>query len=148
MLYARIINRVPMESNEQTGQKKSARLRRQTAIAKILDDLDPTGRRKRNWGVEAACLDESPDTFYVDGSSGKDEKLQKAKDICRTCPVAKICLAFAFESDTHDYYVMGGMIGSERKAMLGRYIAGFDETVAAPPAEAEIIQTDSDQAVA
>lgn len=44
----------------------------------------------------AACLDENMETFFPIGAGGQAlEQIERAKTICRRCPVADACLAWA-----------------------------------------------------
>ncbi|MGA4838315.1 WhiB family transcriptional regulator [Streptomyces sp. G45] len=54
---------------------------------------------RQDWILRAACADEDPELFFPVGTTGpalRDEK--EAKRVCRRCPVARECLAYALAS--------------------------------------------------
>jgi WhiB family redox-sensing transcriptional regulator len=71
-----------------------------------------------DWRVRGACRDHDPELFFPDG----DEPLARvqagtAKAVCRTCPVAGTCLAWALATG-QSYGVWGGLTQDERRAVL------------------------------
>ncbi len=136
-----------MKSNEQATRRKGpTKQEKLAAIDLIVQEKDPTGRRHKNWEADAACNDANRELFFVDSSAGKLVRAEYAKNFCRVCPVVDVCLAFAFDNDTHKDAIMGNTTGAERKEMLNTYIAQVIEAAAAP---AEAPQADiPDQAVA
>lgn len=58
------------------------------------------------------CLDVDPDIFYSENPLG----IERAKELCFSCPHKQECLAYALEADLQ-YGVQGGYSASERKEM-------------------------------
>lgn len=72
----------------------------------------------RNWRDQAACLAVDGDVFYPEGRGRafRDAE-ERAVAVCRTCPVATQCLAYAL--GRRDVWgVWGGTTEDERKEML------------------------------
>ncbi len=67
-----------------------------------------------DWTVDAACKGTDPDEFFVPGVAQN-----RAKVICRGCPVRTECLADALENRI-EFGVWGGMTERERRALLRR----------------------------
>lgn len=85
--------------------------------------------RQRSWTDRAACLGMDPDLFMP--QRGENKKVQKAKQICRQCPVMNECREYGLELsvkyDTHG--IFGGLSRYERAAILkleGRQIASWN----------------------
>ncbi|MFE0059847.1 WhiB family transcriptional regulator, partial [Streptomyces sp. NPDC059003] len=54
---------------------------------------------RQDWIRRAACADEDPELFFPVGATGPAERDQEeAKRVCRRCPVARQCLAYALRS--------------------------------------------------
>ena len=74
------------------------------------------------WQVRAACRGPQASVFFPPAQfERKDEKLareERAKAICRTCPVCEPCLAYALRI-REPHGIWGGMNELERRAMLG-----------------------------
>ena len=52
-----------------------------------------------DWRHDAVCRDEDPELFFPVGNSGPALlQIAEAKAVCRRCPVASECLAWALES--------------------------------------------------
>ncbi|GGO87975.1 WhiB family transcriptional regulator [Wenjunlia tyrosinilytica] len=69
-----------------------------------------------NWRHRAACRHEDPDLFFPVGSSGPALlQTERAKEVCRRCPVLAQCLDWAMEAG-QDWGVCGGMSEDERRA--------------------------------
>lgn len=84
---------------------------------------------KQRWTKQAACLGMDPDLFMP--QRGENKKVQKAKKICRNCPVVNECREYGLELsakyDTHG--IFGGLSKYERAAILkqqGRRIATWN----------------------
>lgn len=78
-------------------------------------------RRKRvvamDWRKDAACIGEDPELFFPVGSTGPAiEQVERAKAVCRTCPVLDRCLEWALASN-QDSGVWGGMSEDERRTL-------------------------------
>jgi WhiB family redox-sensing transcriptional regulator len=66
------------------------------------------------WAVQAACRNSDPDALFVQGAAQN-----RAKVICRACPVRIACLADALDNKV-EFGVWGGMTERERRALLRR----------------------------
>jgi WhiB family redox-sensing transcriptional regulator len=66
------------------------------------------------WAVDAACRNSDPDALFVQGAAQN-----RAKVICRSCPVRVACLADALDNRV-EFGVWGGMTERERRALLRR----------------------------
>lgn len=72
------------------------------------------------WRNRSACLNENPELFFPIGSAALARlQAERAKDVCRGCEVAQICLTWAMESG-QDAGVLGGMSEDERNALKRR----------------------------
>ncbi|GAB3211040.1 WhiB family transcriptional regulator [Marinactinospora thermotolerans] len=67
-----------------------------------------------NWANEGACRGSDPDALFVQGAAQN-----RAKLICRGCPVRTECLADALDNRV-EFGVWGGMTERERRALLRR----------------------------
>jgi len=67
-----------------------------------------------DWAPKAACRGEQPDALFVRGA-----EQNKAKQLCRSCPVRTECLAEALDNQI-EWGVWGGMTERERRALLRR----------------------------
>ena len=77
-------------------------------------DLRTSTPGTAEWAVEAACRNSDPDALFVQGAAQN-----RAKVICRTCPVRIACLADALDNKV-EFGVWGGMTERERRALLRR----------------------------
>lgn len=68
----------------------------------------------QEWTAAAACRDLDPDELFVTGAAQN-----KAKLVCRACPVRAECLADALDNRV-EFGVWGGMTERERRALLKR----------------------------
>ncbi|MGH8901564.1 MAG: WhiB family transcriptional regulator [Egibacteraceae bacterium] len=69
------------------------------------------------WRTEAACLDEDPELFFPSGTTGSAlDQVERAKAVCRRCPVAAQCLAWALGTNQQDG-VWGGRSEDERRTL-------------------------------
>ncbi|MBW9207440.1 WhiB family transcriptional regulator [Mumia sp. zg.B53] len=66
-----------------------------------------------SWATVAACK-ESQDALFVRGA-----EQNRAKQMCRSCPVKLECLAEALDNDI-EWGIWGGMTERERRALLRR----------------------------
>ncbi|MBY8876086.1 WhiB family transcriptional regulator [Actinacidiphila acidipaludis] len=70
-----------------------------------------------NWRLTAACRDLDPDVFFPIGTGGMSlVQIAEAKTVCRRCPVAEQCLAWAV-GDGRVEGIWGGTTENERRAM-------------------------------
>lgn len=60
----------------------------------------------------AACRSEDPDLFHPDDAAG----VERAKAVCRRCPIADACLQHALDNRVDDG-VQGGLTGAERVSL-------------------------------
>ena len=67
-----------------------------------------------DWTVRAACKGTDPDELFVQGAAQN-----RAKLICRGCPVRTECLADALDNG-NEFGVWGGLTERERRALLRR----------------------------
>ncbi|MBV9207459.1 MAG: WhiB family transcriptional regulator [Actinobacteria bacterium] len=67
-----------------------------------------------DWTTRAACKETDPDELFVQGAAQN-----RAKLICRGCPVRTECLADALDNGI-EFGVWGGMTERERRALLRR----------------------------
>lgn len=73
------------------------------------------------WADDALCAQHDPELWFTD-SEDPDFNSQRrvreavAKDICKGCPVAAECLAYALSSDQR-YGIWGGLAAWERRQM-------------------------------
>jgi WhiB family redox-sensing transcriptional regulator len=65
-----------------------------------------------DWASQAACRTSDPDALFVQGAAQN-----RAKQVCRGCPVRTACLADALDRRT-EFGVWGGMTERERRALL------------------------------
>jgi WhiB family redox-sensing transcriptional regulator len=73
-----------------------------------------------DWRHRAVCREEDPELFFPIGNDGPALlQIAEAKTVCRRCPVASDCLAWAIESG-QDAGVWGGMSEDERRAFKRR----------------------------
>lgn len=63
----------------------------------------------------AACRTEDPELFFPVGTTGRAfDQIQRAKAVCRRCPVAPQCLQWALDTQ-QDAGVWGGLSEDERR---------------------------------
>lgn len=67
-----------------------------------------------DWTTRAACRNTDPDALFVQGAAQN-----RAKAVCRGCPVRTECLADALDNRI-EFGVWGGMTERERRALLRR----------------------------
>jgi WhiB family redox-sensing transcriptional regulator len=73
-----------------------------------------------DWRHRAACRDEDPELFFPIGNTGPALlQIDQAKAVCRRCPVAEPCIAWALETG-QDSGVWGGLSEDERRALKRR----------------------------
>jgi WhiB family redox-sensing transcriptional regulator len=66
------------------------------------------------WAAQGACRNSDPDALFVQGAAQN-----RAKMICRGCPVRVACLADSLDNQV-EFGVWGGMTERERRALLRR----------------------------
>jgi WhiB family redox-sensing transcriptional regulator len=67
-----------------------------------------------DWARYAACVEQNPETLFVQGA-----EQNRAKQVCFGCPVRTECLADALDNQM-EFGVWGGMTERERRALLRR----------------------------
>ena len=71
----------------------------------------------QDWRHDARCRDEDPELFFPVGETGPArQQTAEAKAVCRRCPVAADCLAWALKTG-QDAGVWGGLSENERRAL-------------------------------
>ncbi|SEG87319.1 WhiB family transcriptional regulator, redox-sensing transcriptional regulator [Actinacidiphila yanglinensis] len=72
-----------------------------------------------DWRKQAQCRGEDPELFFPVSSAGSGMmQTEKAKSVCRRCPVREQCLEWALENG--QYGVWGGLSEDERRGMRRR----------------------------
>ncbi|MFJ4468690.1 WhiB family transcriptional regulator [Streptomyces sp. NPDC089424] len=77
-----------------------------------------------DWRTRGLCLGEDPDLFFPIGNthSGRTAvQVDEAKAVCRRCPVAERCLAWAVDVGPVEG-IWGGMTEGERRALRVRTV--------------------------
>jgi WhiB family redox-sensing transcriptional regulator len=108
---------LPSRYDESVAPPESVALRISEDVAMgIMIDLDAPARigSPAEWSVDAACRNSDPDALFVQGAAQN-----RAKVICRSCPVRIACLADALDNRV-EFGVWGGMTERERRALLRR----------------------------
>ena len=86
------------------------------------------------WRNDAACLDVDPDLFFPIGTTGPAlDQIDRAKRICRACPVRQRCLAWALELGAASG-IWGGTTEDERRALRTSRDAGSRKAASGPRA--------------
>lgn len=69
------------------------------------------------WRERAACRDEDPELFFPVGAAGPAlAQAERAKAVCRRCPVIDQCLAWALAAG-QDAGIWGGLTEQERREL-------------------------------
>jgi hypothetical protein len=80
----------------------------------------PEAPRKTTWRDAGACLDQDPDLFAPDGTTGRwADVIADAKAVCGRCTVVEQCLAWALET-RQDHGIYGGLTEDERRNLHRR----------------------------
>jgi WhiB family redox-sensing transcriptional regulator len=75
-----------------------------------------------DWRDDSACREVDPDLFFPDGKNAPARtQIEKAKQICLSCPVVQPCLHFAVS--TGQLGVWGGLDDDERRKLRRRKAA-------------------------
>ena len=73
-----------------------------------------------DWREFAACREEDPELFFPIGTGpAADAQAERAKAVCRRCPVLEQCLTYALSSG-QDAGIWGGLTEDERRALRRR----------------------------
>lgn len=74
------------------------------------------------WQLEGVCRSEDPEMFFLPYNIRMSEKrkyIERAKAVCRTCPVIEQCLQYALDTE-EQYGIWGGLSENERRVILRR----------------------------
>jgi WhiB family transcriptional regulator, redox-sensing transcriptional regulator len=72
------------------------------------------------WVRRARCIDHDPELFFPVGSTRPArEQVERAKAVCRDCPVRAECLAWSLDT-CQDAGVWGGLDEEERRSIRRR----------------------------
>lgn len=85
-----------------------------------------------DWSRRAACLELDPELFFPISHQGPgQDQVERAKSVCRGCPVREPCLQYAIDSrQTHG--IWGGTDPDQRRTLIAGAVPRR-ETVPAPP---------------
>ncbi len=68
-----------------------------------------------SWRNRAVCKDTDPDLFFPVGTTGQAlVQIDRAKEVCGTCPVKSDCLEYALETN-QDSGIWGGLDEEQRR---------------------------------
>jgi WhiB family transcriptional regulator, redox-sensing transcriptional regulator len=72
---------------------------------------------RRSWRYLAICRTEDPELFYPVSSSGHvyAAQVERAKAVCRRCPVRAECLSEALTNPLGGFGIWGGLAEDERR---------------------------------
>jgi WhiB family transcriptional regulator, redox-sensing transcriptional regulator len=76
-----------------------------------------------DWRNRAACRTQDPELFFPIGTTDRAlAQLERAKAVCRTCPVKEPCLAWAMGSEPigQEAGVCAGLSEAERRSLKRR----------------------------
>lgn len=76
-----------------------------------------------DWRNSAACRDQDPELFFPVGTTDRAlAQLERAKAVCRACPVREPCLQWAMGSEPigQESGVCAGLSESERRSLKRR----------------------------
>lgn len=91
-------------------------------MVQVLRELPAPRQDDCEWQSRAACRGVDTETFYradFERGARQARREERAKQICRTCPVMEQCLQWALEA-REPYGIWGGMSPDEREALLPR----------------------------
>jgi WhiB family transcriptional regulator, redox-sensing transcriptional regulator len=91
-------------------ESENRRARRRPTTRLIVTE-NPGGR---DWVLKAMCLHVDPEQLFVSGA-----EQNKAKDICKFCPVKRECLADALDFGC-EFGIWGGLTERERRLLRRR----------------------------
>jgi WhiB family transcriptional regulator, redox-sensing transcriptional regulator len=73
-----------------------------------------------DWRHRGLCRDKDPDLFFPIGNAGPAlRQIDRAKQICQSCPVMDTCLGWALETGQSSG-IWGGLSEDERRALKRR----------------------------
>jgi WhiB family transcriptional regulator, redox-sensing transcriptional regulator len=88
-----------------------------------------------DWRNRAECRNKDPELFFPVGTTDRAlAQLEKAKAVCRTCPVQEPCLKWALTSEPigQEAGVCAGLSESERRAIKRRNARAPQHSLAGP----------------
>lgn len=65
------------------------------------------------WTKKGKCLETDPELFFPEPGGGHSYMVDKAKAVCRACPVRAMCLQYALDHD-EKFGIWGGHTSLER----------------------------------
>ncbi len=68
------------------------------------------------WFTRAACIGVDPDLFFPE----RGESLDRAKAVCRRCPVCHDCLEFSLAMPAERFGIWGGTSERERRLIRAK----------------------------
>ncbi|MEA1904254.1 MAG: WhiB family transcriptional regulator [Actinomycetota bacterium] len=74
-----------------------------------------------DWKERAACAG-YPNGLFFPGPDSNFASVEKARAICRSCPVANECLEYAFQANQRSG-MWGGTTEDERKSLRRKWLA-------------------------
>ncbi len=81
------------------------------------------GAADYEWRRDAICSDTDPELFFPVGTTGHAlVQIDRAKQVCGQCSVAKQCLDFALDTN-QDSGIWGGLTEEERRVIRRRRAA-------------------------
>ncbi len=81
------------------------------------------GAADYSWRDDAICRDTDPALFFPVGTTGNAlVQIDRAKEVCGECDVARECLDFALET-TQDSGIWGGLTEEERRVIRRKRVA-------------------------
>jgi WhiB family transcriptional regulator, redox-sensing transcriptional regulator len=102
--------------------EQTDRLSRSTNVSILATSL-ALGAADYDWRDDAICRDTDPSLFFPVGTTGQALVLiDRAKEVCRECSVARACLDFALETN-QDSGIWGGLTEEERRVIRRKRVA-------------------------
>ncbi len=75
------------------------------------------------WWSAAACRSAEPDLFFpISATSASGATIQRAKQVCASCPVSAQCLSYALRH-RQEQGIWGGLTDDERRLLSRRQAA-------------------------
>lgn len=70
-----------------------------------------------NWWHEAACQSADPELFFpISATEASGGTIQRAKQVCASCPVSSPCLSYAL-THRQEQGIWGGLTDEERQSL-------------------------------
>lgn len=87
---------------------------------------DTATRLVTSWKDRAACAGYANSIFFP-SSEATPALIEKAKEVCATCPVSAACLEYAFETNQVSG-IWGGTTEEERRSLRRKWLTGRRRT--------------------